>query len=573
MPEKSIREMSALERRRNSLEAKTFRGLVLTCVVLGLVILLTGLGLFTYTLVKQYISHAYNMTRIAAQSVDRGTEASELAREVMDTYRSLSDEQRALIGTEEYRQFFEESENSHVYSHLLHMLPEYSESDEVSDLYVGMYDAATGSLVYIADPDTEDVRLPGDWESISEKEINTFLNWNGYGMLYDIDHTDAYGWMCTAGVPIRGEDGQILYYVLADITTENIWAGMNEYVLQITIVLVAMIAILIILILNNTKKTLVDPLNQIAAAAEAYAEDKRNGVHETEHFAKLNIRTGDEIENLNLTMADMEKEMADYIANIQTITAEKERIGTELSVATRIQAAMLPHIFPAFPDRPEFDVYAVMDPAKEVGGDFYDYFLIDNDHLCLVMADVSGKGVPAALFMMASKIILANYAKMGKSPSEILTIANEAICANNKEEMFVTVWIGIFEISTGKLIASNAGHEYPILKQGDEFGIYKDRHGMVIGYESGMKYTNYEITLKPGDKIFLYTDGVPEATDHDEKLFGMDRLVSALNKAPDGNPEAVIKNVRESVDEFVNEAEQFDDLTMLCFEYRSPSRS
>ena len=195
--------------------------------------------------------------------------------------------------------------------------------------------------------------------------------------------------------------------------------------------------------------------------------------------------------------------------------------------------------------------------------------MLDEHRLGLVMADVSGKGVPAALFMMASRIILANNAKMGKTPSQILTDTNAAICANNREEMFVTVWLGILEISTGKLTASNAGHEYPALKQADgDFVLYKDKHGFVIGGMDGVRYKEYEIQLKPGAKLFLYTDGVPEATDADRELFGTDRMLEALNTYPAADPKTILKNVRTSVDGFVKDAEQFDDLTMLCVEYR-----
>ena len=248
---------------------------------------------------------------------------------------------------------------------------------------------------------------------------------------------------------------------------------------------------------------------------------------------------------------------------------ENSRIETELTMASSIQADMLPNIFPAFPERPEFDIYASMDPAKEVGGDFYDFFLIDDDHLCMIMADVSGKGVPAALFMMASKIILANNAMMGKSPAQILTDTNAAICSNNREEMFVTVWLGIFEISTGKLTAANAGHEYPVLKAPDGgFELFKDKHGFVIGGMDGAKYKEYELMLKPGSKLFLYTDGVPEATDAEGGMFGTERMTAALNLDGGADPEHILKNVRTAVDGFVKNAEQFDDLTMLCMEYK-----
>ncbi len=242
---------------------------------------------------------------------------------------------------------------------------------------------------------------------------------------------------------------------------------------------------------------------------------------------------------------------------------------TELHTATRIQEAMLPNIFPPFPDRSEFDLYASMEPAREVGGDFYDFFLIDDDHLCMVMADVSGKGVPAALFMMASKIILQSCAMLGGSPAEILTKTNEALCSNNQEKMFVTVWLGILEISTGKLTAANAGHEYPALKQADGvFELIKDKHGFVIGGMEGMKYREYELTLEKGTKLFLYTDGVPEATDTERKMFGTERMLSALNASPEAAPEQLLKNVHQAVDSFVKDAEQFDDLTMLCLEFK-----
>ena len=281
------------------------------------------------------------------------------------------------------------------------------------------------------------------------------------------------------------------------------------------------------------------------------------------------LETGDETQTLANSFESLTERMKTYITDIQTITAEKERIGTELSLAARIQAAMLPHIFPPFPDRKEINIFASMDPAKEVGGDFYDFFLVDEDHLCMVMADVSGKGIPAALFMMVSKIILQSCAMLGQSPAEILTKTNEAICSNNPENMFVTVWVGILELSTGKLTAANAGHEYPALMgPGGSFALYKDKHGLVIGGMDGVKYKPYEIQLQPGSKLFLYTDGVPEATNAENVLFGAERTLAALNLEPDAAPEQILKNVRRAVDDFVQDAEQFDDLTMLCLEYR-----
>ena len=283
------------------------------------------------------------------------------------------------------------------------------------------------------------------------------------------------------------------------------------------------------------------------------------------------LSTGDETQQLAESFGSMTQRMNEYIEDIQTITAEKERVGAELSLAQRIQAAMLPNIFPPFPERKEIDIYASMDPAKEVGGDFYDYFFIDDDHLGLVIADVSGKGIAAALFMTISKITLQNFATQIMSPAEILRKTNEMICANNPADMFVTVWIGVLELSTGKLTASNAGHEYPIVKlPGKDYEVVKDRHGFVVGGLEDEIYEDYELQLQPGSKLFLYTDGLPEAKTKGgpKNMFGMERMVDTLNGNPDASPEQTLKAMNEAVEAFVQDAEQFDDLTMLCLEYR-----
>ena len=250
------------------------------------------------------------------------------------------------------------------------------------------------------------------------------------------------------------------------------------------------------------------------------------------------------------------------------LALEKERIEAELGLASKIQTNSLPKEFPPFPDRTEFDIYASMKPAKEVGGDLYDFFLIDEDHLGLVIGDVSGKGIPAALFMMVSSALLRHAAMSEKSPARTLQLVNSQICARNPEEMFVTVWLGILEISTGKLTAANAGHEYPALKKTDgRFALYKDRHGFVIGGMDGVRYRDYEILLEPGDKLFVYTDGVAEATNSAKELFGTDRMINVLQSREDGTPKEILDTVEQAVQEFAGTEPQFDDLTMLCLQY------
>ena len=253
---------------------------------------------------------------------------------------------------------------------------------------------------------------------------------------------------------------------------------------------------------------------------------------------------------------------------------EKERIGAELNVATQIQADMLPSIFPPFPERKEFDLHAMMNPAKEVGGDFYDFFLIDDDHIALVIADVSGKGVPAALFMVIAKTLIKNHAQLGEySPSKVLIQANEQLCEGNEAELFVTVWLAILQISTGKGLAANAGHEHPALRHADgKFELVKYRHSPAVATMEGMRFREHEFQLLPGDSLFVYTDGVPEATNADDEQFGEERLLQALNLNPDALPKEMLKNVKNAVDSFVGDAPQFDDLTMLGFTYYGMER-
>ena len=337
----------------------------------------------------------------------------------------------------------------------------------------------------------------------------------------------------------------------------NINRSRNRTLLILLLILLVLLANALVL-----GKRIVKPLNMITKRIFELNESN------LEFKMEDTFRTGDEIQTLAESFADISHKTVAYMDQVRNVTAEKERIGTELRMANQIQESVLPNIFPAFPDREEFDIYATMDPAKEVGGDFYDFFLIDKDHLGIVIADVSGKGVPAALFMMASKIILQSCAMLGRSPAEVLTRTNEAICSNNRMEMFVTVWFGILDLNTGLITGANAGHEYPAVKSGDHYELYKTKHGMVIGAMDNVTYTEHHMQLQPGDRVFLYTDGLPEATDASEEMFGVKRVLDVLNENPQRIVTDTLLRMTEAVSEFVDGAEQFDDLTMLCLEYK-----
>ncbi len=348
------------------------------------------------------------------------------------------------------------------------------------------------------------------------------------------------------------------YDKINDEATDAFRAGASS-AQTLTVILIAGVFILGISAVFIFARRIVDPIESMTA-------DIMEGGRTGKLFDMIDkYRTGDEIEVLAEAFDDLSKKTKQYILDITAITKEKERIGTELELARKIQGDMLPNIYPAFPDRTEFDIYATMTPAKEVGGDFYDFFLIDDDHLGIVIADVSGKGVPAALFMMMSKILINNFAMQGGSPAKVLMQTNETICRKNDEEMFVTVWFGVLEISTGKITAANAGHEFPIIRKANgDYELFKDKHGFVVGGMSGIKYKEYEITLEKGGTLFLYTDGLPEATNSSEELFGCERIIEVLNGAKDLGPRDLLPHIQQAVDKFVGEADQFDDLTMLA---------
>ena len=395
---------------------------------------------------------------------------------------------------------------------------------------------------------------------------NYEIIWEQYAQNRGVDEpviTDNdYGYNYTGVAPVLGEDGKAIAEIQYILDMAQVRAYLNGVLTKMLIISFAIIVVAMVCYIFFVRKTVTVPIGKLAKFTKQITDSER--------FAdeRANIRTGDEIESLNDSFNYMLDELKVYIENLSRVTAEKERIGAELNIATQIQADMLPRIFPPFPDRNEFDLYASMDPAKEVGGDFYDFFLVDEDHIALVMADVSGKGVPAALFMVIAKTLIKNQAQLGKSPAEILKNVNEQLCEGNEVELFVTVWLAVIEISTGKGLAANAGHEHPVLRRaGGKYELVQYRHSPAVATMEGIRFREHDFELRPGDSLFVYTDGVPEATNAKNELFGTDRMLASLNADPDAAPAQILKNVRASVDAFVMEAEQFDDLTMLCLRY------
>ena len=534
---------------RGHATVKSISGIVLLLLAFFAIVSVIGYNSFTEGLMAQYSEGAFLTAEAASQLVDADR---------MDEYA------RSGGTTEEYRSAWKQLDqlcNSTGSTFIYVIRPDRSDYAHITFLFSTINHNSTYSVYdfgYVRDTTNDEYREK--YRALYDRESEQELVIRDRGYI----ETDPH---ITAMIGLKDSGGEVQAILCVQRQMDVLATARQKYLSKIILALVILVLFVIVGQSLFLHRTLLQPLKQISDETVRFSEQ---GVKAEKTLREV-IRNRDEIGQLAASVDRMEEQIQDYVASITQITAEKERIRTELSLAKGIQADMLPHDFPPFPDRTEFDLYAAMTPARDVGGDFYDYFLVDDDHLGMVMADVSGKGIPAALFMMASKILLQNNAMLGKSPAEILTDVNAAICANNREEMFVTVWLGILEISTGRLTAANAGHEYPVLmRAGGAFELYKDKHGFVIGGMEGVKYTQYELQLNPGDRLFLYTDGVPEATDADKEQFGTDRMIAALNEAKDGSPEQVLKQVRLAVDGFVRDAEQFDDLTMLCLTYEGP---
>ena len=377
------------------------------------------------------------------------------------------------------------------------------------------------------------------------------------------------GHMAVAAMPVyNASTGDLIALAFVECSL----AVVDNMLFRAVLILSALIALITIILLvvyyRQTTKHVVVPIQTL----NQEALDIKNRLNAGDVYHS-NIHTGDEIEELSKSFEQMSCDLRDYISENSRISAERERIATELDMAARIQANQLPSVFPPFPDRTEFDLYASMKPVKEVGGDFYDFFLVDDDHLALVMADVSGKGVPAALFMMVSRALIKNTLKSGYSPEETLKSVNAQLLETNRTKQFVTVWLAVVELSTGRGVASNAGHEHPMLRHaGGDYELVVYKHSPPVAASKRTRFLSHEFTLVPGDTLFVYTDGVTDATDADEELFGTERLVEALNRDPDASPEATVENVSKTLREFVGGADQFDDITMLCLRYNGPGK-
>jgi sigma-B regulation protein RsbU (phosphoserine phosphatase) len=472
-----------------------------------------------------------------------------------------------LIDGDKIANYLETNEKDDYYYEILDFLNSFQENTDIQYYYV--FVPLENDLVYIWDADAlgEGACELGYHEEYMEggKEVAQAIFDPNRPEEIELVNDDTYGFIASAYSPIFDSEGNPAAVVGVDVYMPDLQANMREFLVVVIVAIMLVVLVAILLCYFFVKKKIVKPINQIRNASKSMVENLEN-----DEAIQVTVKTGNEIEELYDSFKQMYGDVREYIDKLGAVTAEKERIGAELDIAKHIQASMLPSIFPAFPERKEIDIYATMEPAKEVGGDFYDFFMVDERHLAIVMADVSGKGVPAALFMVIGKTLIKDHTTPDRDLGMVFTEVNKLLCESNSEELFITAFEGVLDLVTGEFVYVNAGHEMPFIsKASGNFEPYKIRAGFVLAGMEGMKYRAGSMTLEPGDKIFQYTDGVTEATNANNELYGMDRLGAILNKFKEGTPHEILPAVKQDIDEFVGTAPQFDDITMLCLEYKN----
>jgi len=387
---------------------------------------------------------------------------------------------------------------------------------------------------------------------VSETNGREDINLKEEGFI--IDESGEEGTLIEAN--LYGEDVHLMYtttegyYIVAVIPDTELMNSRDISVYVTSFMETLVFAVLFAMIYWLIKRLVVENIHRVNQSLAQISSGNLNevvNVRSNEEFAALS-------DDINSTVSTLKRYIAEAAA----------RIDKELHFAKVIQASVLPSTFPAFPGRNDFDIYAQMTPAKEVGGDFYDFYMLPGDRLAFLVADVSGKGISAAMFMMTAKTLIKSLAEKETDVALVLTDANAELCRNNEAEMFVTCWMGIVDLNTGVVTYSNAGHNPPVVRHGNgDYEFLTGRHSFVLAGMDGVRYRKSEFTLAPGDEIFIYTDGVTEATDAHNELFGDPRLLETLNNHKGLDSMTLCKTVKAEVDAFVGEAPQFDDITML----------
>lgn len=535
-----------MKQRMISLRLKLVLAIVFLVLVLSTIIVCVSYFTYRNAMNEHYETLGNNVARTAIALMDE---------EQMRAFKEdVFDGEESVMQTQEYQD-------------VLSLLKDIKNSNDVLYLYM-IYPTEEGSYFLFDTDESEEACPYGFFMEYYEGSFDSIVGDLVAGnRVPAVISDEEYGWIISISYPYKSESGELLGYVCADISMDSVVRDRQNYLLSTLLILAGVTAVFAVLYYVLFNYVFVRPIKRMSGAAAEFVSGGRDGEFSSS-IATLSVRSRDELRLLCDSLKRMELNIREYINNLREVTAEKERIGAELDVARHIQSSMLPCIFPAFPERREFDIYATMTPAKEVGGDFYDFFMVDERHLAIVMADVSGKGVPAALFMVIGKTLIKDHTTPGRDLGEVFGEVNRLLCESNSEGLFITAFEGVLDLGTGEFRFVNAGHEMPFIGRKNTFRAEKIRPGFVLAGMEEMRYRAGVLQLNEGDKLFEYTDGVTEATDAGNGLYGMERLERVLCAHGADTPQEICEAVKRDIDAFVKDAPQFDDITMLCLEFR-----
>ena len=550
-----------MRNKRSKLGKKLIRLMITGMCVIGILFLAGSAYIYSHEIDETYknrISEAAN-TVGALMDADFISELYTLAS--TDEYMDIYNNEASYENQQPVVDYLKKHEVYDEYMELNDMIDSIRHNMNLEYLYIQVFDDDTAT--YIIEPSAGCYALGGKEElSDDYDDIKGNVHIDAY-----VSSDSEFGWLISGGEPIYDKDGNAVAVMLVDIDMNEIMNKRVAFIIIMLIELIVVIGLAQFMLSKMLARDVINPIKELTDNAQQFGTGE-NGFDKN-NLIELDIKSGDEIEDMYHMLHFMQESIIDYMDNLQSVTAERERIGAEVEIATTIQQSMLEHVAPDFVGKKEYDLYASMTPAREVGGDFYDFFMPDDDHIAILIADVSDKGVGSAFFMAIAKTLIKTYAQMGGTPSEILASVDKRISEKNDAGLFVTVWFAIIDLNTGHTMACNAGHDYPaIMKNGEDFVIEKTPHGPPVAFIPGMDFVGTEFDLKPGDRIFLYTDGLNEAKRGDGERFGTDRMLEVLNAHKDADNEEMIHLMRKAVDEFAGDEPQFDDMTMLGFTFK-----
>ncbi len=530
-------------------------------VIYSVAVIIFGVLLDSQLSLLSTAKRDYNLARSLTVTLDRDY-IVDLFNETDRIYTEMASKYGDDINSKEYLSEFDVLKTPR-YENFYAQLNKVVEETDAAWINLHLEYPETGKICFVIDTDyLPNGRYQMGWQS-SIRDFSKFAS-----VPYEVTEDKDSGHIILTQAPfyVKGsKNSRISGFITVVEHRSNLNTYNIAFMLIFGFMLFYLTMIFVVVSVLGMRTLVVNPIDKLANAAESFRlkKDKKAKSH---FFRNLNITSKDEIRVLADSMMDMEEEIYTYINDLEKITRKQEHLAVELDVTSRIQKKMLPTELKGYNGIRNFEISATMRPAREVGGDLYDYFTIDDNNIGITVADVSDKGIPAAFLMVMGRTLIRNTAMHGLSAFEVMTRVNHLLCDDDNESMFITVFFGIYTVSERKLSYVNAGHEDPVIfrKESGKYELIMEEHDLVIGIMDDIVFTERSITLNEGDRLFLYTDGVPDAADEDGSAFGIERMMECLNSHSDLSGHEFLKAVQSDVDSFAGKADQFDDMTMMC---------